>query len=134
MRRIVIDEGYYVSQWGYDFRSDYVKHTTIRKTFYFPRVSIIALIATGTPKIIMETKKLLQIESSKLFISTLVRSNLKYDVMGKSQKTTKKLVGDLFTKYPTDSGIIFCFSKNDCMNAKKVVGSNKGRSIRQLPM
>uniref|UniRef100_A0A0K0G2E4 DNA 3'-5' helicase n=1 Tax=Strongyloides venezuelensis TaxID=75913 RepID=A0A0K0G2E4_STRVS len=121
--RFVIDEAHCVSQWGHDFRPDYTKLNTLRDTFNSPHVPIMALTATATPKIVTDTKRLLGIDSSKLFISTFVRPNLKYDVVEKSSANTKKLLGDLFKKYPIGSGILFCFSKNDCSNAKELVES-----------
>uniref|UniRef100_A0A0N5B9P9 DNA 3'-5' helicase n=1 Tax=Strongyloides papillosus TaxID=174720 RepID=A0A0N5B9P9_STREA len=121
--RFVIDEAHCVSQWGHDFRPDYTKLNTLRDDFNNPRVPIMALTATATPKIVTDTKRLLGIDSSKLFISTFVRTNLKYEVVEKSSANTKKLLGDLFKKYPTGSGILFCFSKNDCSNAKELVES-----------
>uniref|UniRef100_A0A0N5BIG2 ATP-dependent DNA helicase n=1 Tax=Strongyloides papillosus TaxID=174720 RepID=A0A0N5BIG2_STREA len=123
LSRFVIDEVHCVSQWGHDFRPDYTKLKTLRETFDCPRVPIIALTATATPKIVTDTKRLLKIESSKLFISTFVRPNLKYDVIEKSLGNTKKLLEDLFKTYRTGSGIIFCFSKNDCTNAKNLIES-----------
>uniref|UniRef100_A0A913HEQ6 ATP-dependent DNA helicase n=1 Tax=Strongyloides stercoralis TaxID=6248 RepID=A0A913HEQ6_STRER len=121
--RFVIDEAHCVSQWGHDFRPDYVKLKTLRETFNIPLVPIMALTATATPKIVTDTKRLLGIELSKLFISTFVRPNLQYDVVEKSLPNTKKLLDNLFKKYPTGSGILFCFSKNDCNNAKELVES-----------
>uniref|UniRef100_A0A0K0F5E0 ATP-dependent DNA helicase n=1 Tax=Strongyloides venezuelensis TaxID=75913 RepID=A0A0K0F5E0_STRVS len=123
LSRFVIDEVHCVSQWGHDFRPDYTKLKTLRETFDYPRVPIIALTATATPKIVTDTKRLLKIESSKLFISTFVRPNLKYDVVDKSLGNTKKLLEGLFKTYRTGSGIVFCFSKNDCTNAKNLIES-----------
>ncbi|CEF66572.1 Bloom syndrome protein [Strongyloides ratti] len=119
--RFVIDEAHCVSQWGHDFRPDYTKLKTLRETFNCPPIPIMALTATATPKIVTDTKRLLGIESSKLFISTFVRPNLKYDVVEKSLSNTKKLLDSLFKKYPIGSGILFCFSKNDCKNVSQLV-------------
>ncbi|CEF64938.1 Bloom syndrome protein [Strongyloides ratti] len=123
LRRFVIDEAHCVSQWGHDFRPDYTKLNTLRELFDNPKIPIMALTATATPKIVTDTKRLLGINSSKLFISTFVRPNLKYDVVEKSAANKKKLLEDMFKKYPKGSGILFCFSKNDCDNAKKLVES-----------
>uniref|UniRef100_A0A0K0EA28 DNA 3'-5' helicase n=1 Tax=Strongyloides stercoralis TaxID=6248 RepID=A0A0K0EA28_STRER len=121
--RFVIDEAHCVSQWGHDFRPDYTKLNTLREKFNNPQVPIMALTATATPKIVTDTKRLLGIGSSKLFISTFVRPNLKYDVVEKSAANNKKLLEDLFKKYPNGSGVLFCFSKNDCESAKELVES-----------
>uniref|UniRef100_A0A0N4Z4D0 ATP-dependent DNA helicase n=1 Tax=Parastrongyloides trichosuri TaxID=131310 RepID=A0A0N4Z4D0_PARTI len=121
LRRFVIDEAHCVSQWGHDFRPDYAKLKTLRDNFNVPRVPIMALTATATPKIVTDTQRLLGMTTSKLFLSSFVRTNLKYDVVEKSAANTKKLIESVIKQYPVGSGVLFCFSKNDCSSTKKLL-------------
>ncbi|KAK9507480.1 hypothetical protein O3M35_007332 [Rhynocoris fuscipes] len=113
LSRFVIDECHCVSQWGHDFRPDYKKLKLLRKKF--PKVPIMALTATATPRVRSDILVQLDLHSPKWFLSSFDRPNLKYEVHKKSGKTALvEIIGLLKVKFPRDSGIIYCFSRNDC--------------------
>ncbi|CAD6193904.1 unnamed protein product [Caenorhabditis auriculariae] len=114
LARFVIDEAHCVSQWGHDFRPDYTKLKSLRSTYASPKVPIIALTATATPKIVTDTRDHIGIETSKLFISSFVRDNLKYDLLPKASRSVVKVVEKMKQLYPGKSGIIYCLSRKEC--------------------
>ncbi|CAB3396740.1 unnamed protein product [Caenorhabditis bovis] len=114
LARFVIDEAHCVSQWGHDFRPDYTKLQSLRERFRDPNVPIIALTATATPKIVTDARNHLGMENSKLFISSFVRDNLKYDLIPKASRSLVNVVEKMKQLYPGKSGIIYCLSRKEC--------------------
>ncbi|CAI5451678.1 unnamed protein product [Caenorhabditis angaria] len=114
LARFVIDEAHCVSQWGHDFRPDYTKLHTLRERYTNPKVPIVALTATATPKIVTDARNHLGMKDSKLFISSFVRDNLKYDLIPKASKSLINVVEKMKQLYPGKSGIIYCLSRKEC--------------------
>ncbi|CAL2035138.1 unnamed protein product [Caenorhabditis brenneri] len=114
LARFVIDEAHCVSQWGHDFRPDYTKLNTLREKYNNPPVPIIALTATATPKIVTDARDHLKMQDSKLFISSFVRDNLKYDLIPKAAKSLVNVVEKMKQLYPGKSGIVYCLSRKEC--------------------
>lgn len=127
LARFVIDEAHCVSQWGHDFRPDYTKLQSLRRIFMNPTVPIMALTATATPKIVTDTRDHLSIPNSKLFVSSFVRVNLKYDVIPKGPKSLVRVVEKMKELYPGKSGIVYCLSRKDCESVA-VALTNQGLS------
>ncbi|CAD5215694.1 unnamed protein product [Bursaphelenchus okinawaensis] len=111
LNRFVVDEAHCVSQWGHDFRTDYVKLSDYFKEF--GKVQVIGLTATATPNAVIDIRKVLRMSRSKLFISSFVRSNLIYDQVPKNPKSFQKVMALLKNKYPKQSGIVYCLSRKD---------------------
>uniref|UniRef100_A0A5S6R1X4 RecQ-like DNA helicase BLM n=1 Tax=Trichuris muris TaxID=70415 RepID=A0A5S6R1X4_TRIMR len=123
LTRFVIDEAHCVSQWGHDFRPDYKRMSMLRERF--PSVPLMALTATATPKIVVDTKNQLNMQSSKLFISSFVRSNLRYKVVEKEKKTLMTIVSMLKGIYQGSSGIIYCLSRKECEEVAVLLCSHR---------
>lgn len=75
---IVVDEAHCISQWGYDFRPDYLQIKEIRAIF--PGVPVIALTATATPSVSEDIMRQLGFKKDNLIVSGFERPNLSYSV------------------------------------------------------
>lgn len=75
---IAIDESHCVSQWGYDFRPSYLKIARLRDLL--PKVPVLALTATATPKVVEDIMERLEFREKNVFRKSFERKNLVYDV------------------------------------------------------
>jgi ATP-dependent DNA helicase RecQ len=103
-----IDEAHCVSQWGHDFRPDYVKLEQL--PVFFPHVPRIALTATADHETQKEIILRLKLEQAKQFICGFDRPNIRYQVQLK-QNPKQQLLQFIKQEYPNDSGIIYCMSR-----------------------
>lgn len=103
-----IDEAHCVSQWGHDFRPEYLQLSILSQKF--PEVPRIALTATADPVTRKEILKKLNLETAAQFISSFDRPNINYRVEIK-QNWKKQLLDFLNTEHPQDSGIVYCLTR-----------------------
>jgi len=106
-----IDEAHCVSQWGHDFRPEYLKiaHVTAR----FPKAPRLALTATAdkvTREVILEK---LALPRARQFISSFDRPNLSYSVQIKNNGT-KQLYAFMQTEHQQASGIVYTRTRKRC--------------------
>ncbi len=122
-----IDEAHCVSQWGHDFRPEYLQLSILQERF--PTVPRIALTATADELTREEMIKRLKLEDARVFISSFDRPNIRYTVVEK-QDARQQLLRFLREEHPGDAGIIYCLSR------KKVDATAhwlKGQGIVALP-
>ena len=104
---IAIDEAHCVSQWGHDFRTDYLDLHRLRK--HFPGVPRIALTATADQRTRQEIVERLQLTDAQQFISGFDRPNIRYSVQVKTD-ARRQLLQFLLT-HRDEAGIVYCMSR-----------------------
>lgn len=103
-----IDEAHCVSQWGHDFRPEYIQLSILHQQF--PRVPRIALTATADENTRNEIIQRLDLGSANLFISSFDRPNIRYRVRQKNN-ARQQLLQFINTEHANDAGIVYCLSR-----------------------
>lgn len=103
-----IDEAHCVSQWGHDFRADYLQLTLLHERF--PNVPRIALTATADERTRAEIIQRLDLAQAEQFIAGFDRPNIRYRIALKSNPRTQ-LLQFLKDEHARDSGIVYCLSR-----------------------
>ena len=104
---ITIDEAHCVSQWGHDFRPDYLEISSVRHLF--PKAVMLALTATATEHVRQDICKNLGMKNPKVFISSFNRENIYLEVQPK--RGAMETVINYIRRHAGDSGIIYCNSR-----------------------
>jgi ATP-dependent DNA helicase RecQ len=103
-----IDEAHCVSQWGHDFRPEYLQLSVLHERF--PDVPRIALTATADPHTRAEIVRGLALEGARLFISSFDRPNIRYTVVEKLDARAQVL-RFIREQHPGEAGIVYCLSR-----------------------
>ena len=103
-----IDEAHCVSQWGHDFRPEYLQLSQLAQLF--PGVPRIALTATADQRTQQEIVERLALTNPVEFIQGFDRPNIRYRI-GQKDSAKKQLLKFLKDEHPKDSGIVYCLSR-----------------------
>jgi ATP-dependent DNA helicase RecQ len=103
-----IDEAHCVSQWGHDFRPDYLGLSMIADRW--PGIPRIALTATATMETRQEIAERLRLTDARRFVASFDRPNIRYRIVAKDQPV-RQLVRLIRTEHPEDAGIVYCLSR-----------------------
>ncbi|MEU1756123.1 DNA helicase RecQ [Micromonospora matsumotoense] len=103
-----IDEAHCVSQWGHDFRPDYLALSMLHERW--PTVPRIALTATATSATRAEIATRLQLTEARHFVASFDRPNIQYRIVPKKEPR-KQLLALLRDEHPGDAGIVYCLSR-----------------------
>ncbi|GAA2421843.1 DNA helicase RecQ [Streptomyces glaucus] len=104
-----IDEAHCVSQWGHDFRPDYLALSLLGERW--PDVPRIALTATATHATHREITERLNMPDARHFVASFDRPNIQYRIVPKSDPR-KQLLAFLREEHAGDAGIVYCLSRN----------------------
>ena len=104
---ITIDEAHCVSEWGHDFRPDYMEIFSVRKLF--PKATMIALTATATEQVKKDIIKNLGLKKPEIFTTSFDRKNIFLEVQPK--KSGESQVIEFLKNHKDESGIIYCTSR-----------------------
>ncbi len=103
-----IDEAHCVSQWGHDFRPDYLELSVLHERW--PAVPRIAVTATATRQTLAEITSRLALESARHFVASFDRPNIRYRIEPKSSPR-RQLLSLLRHEHPGDAGIVYTLSR-----------------------
>ncbi len=104
-----IDEAHCVSQWGHDFRPEYIRLAVLAERF--PAVPRIALTATADALTRKEIIERLRLQDARVFISSFDRPNIRYRIAEKASPR-KQLLEFIESEHPGEAGIVYCLSRN----------------------
>lgn len=103
-----IDEAHCVSQWGHDFRPEYIQLSVLHERF--PKVPRIALTATADMDTRKEIIERLGLDTARVFVSSFDRPNIRYQIIDKTNSRTQ-LLSFIQAEHQGDAGIVYCLSR-----------------------
>ena len=104
-----IDEAHCVSQWGHDFRPDYIQLSVLHEQF--PDIPRIALTATADKRTRAEIKLRLALDNASEYISSFDRPNICYRITETQGNARSELLRFMQNEHENDSGIVYCLSR-----------------------
>ncbi|AOB30159.1 ATP-dependent DNA helicase RecQ [Bordetella sp. H567] len=103
-----IDEAHCVSQWGHDFRPEYMGLSLLHERW--PQVPRIALTATATAATRTEIAQRLALDEARHFVASFDRPNIRYRIVEKNE-VRKQLLDLIRSEHAGDSGVVYCLSR-----------------------
>ncbi|MFT2689849.1 DNA helicase RecQ [Clavibacter zhangzhiyongii] len=103
-----IDEAHCVSQWGHDFRKDYLALSMLQERW--PEVPRIALTATANEATHADITARLGLQDARHFVSSFDRPNIRYRIVPKAEPR-KQLIDLIRNEHAGDAGIVYCLSR-----------------------
>ncbi len=122
-----IDEAHCVSQWGHDFRPEYLKLNIIKQRF--PSIPQLALTATADELTREDILSRLELNQAKVFITGFDRPNINYEIVLKKSPVTQ-LIDFISANHPQDSGIVYCLSRK---RVEEVAESLRAKGFDAVP-
>jgi ATP-dependent DNA helicase RecQ len=104
-----IDEAHCVSQWGHDFREDYLQLNVLHERY--PQVPRIALTATADELTRADIIARLRLQDARVFVSSFDRPNIRYHIVEKDSSARTQLLRFIQDEHEGDAGIVYCQSR-----------------------
>jgi ATP-dependent DNA helicase RecQ len=122
-----IDEAHCVSQWGHDFRPEYIRLAVLAQRY--PGVPRIALTATADELTRKEIMARLHLQEARVFLSSFDRPNIRYRIAEK-HTARKQLLEFIRGEHDGESGIVYCLSRSTVEETATFLA---GQGINALP-
>src|SRR6202790_2096740 len=103
-----IDEAHCVSQWGHDFRPEYLQLSLLHERY--PQIPRIALTATADPQTRAEIIVRLGLADARVFVSSFDRPNIRYAIVDK-EDARAQLLRFIEEEHRGEAGIVYCLSR-----------------------
>jgi len=120
-----IDEAHCLSEWGHDFRPDYLILSQIRNQF--PGVPIAAFTATATNRVQQDIIQILQLENPFVVRASFDRKELYYQVVHKNDPLSQ--IYDFISEHPGESGIVYRTSRKEVEKTAEFLRRKKIKAI-----
>lgn len=124
---LAIDEAHCISQWGHDFRPEYLRLAELAR--HFPHAPRLALTATADETTQREILQRLDMPDARRFVSSFDRPNLRYRIEQYDGDTRKRLLSLIRQHHPGQTGVIYCLSRK---RVEAVAEWLQGRGIPAL--
>jgi ATP-dependent DNA helicase RecQ len=122
-----IDEAHCVSQWGHDFRRDYLQLSVLHERF--PGVPRIALTATADPQTRQEIIDRLALSDARVFVSSFDRPNIRYTIVDK-RDARAQLLRLIREEHANEAGIVYCLTRK---KVEETAAWLAAHDVRALP-
>ncbi|MEW8641099.1 MAG: DNA helicase RecQ [Candidatus Thiodiazotropha sp.] len=123
-----IDEAHCVSQWGHDFRPEYIQLSQLHERF--PETPRIALTATADAPTRREITQRLKLQQAAEFIASFDRPNIRYQITENDGNARERLLRFIREEHPGESGIVYCLSRK---RVEEIAAWLRSREIEALP-
>ncbi|GBE11497.1 ATP-dependent DNA helicase RecQ [bacterium BMS3Abin12] len=123
-----IDEAHCVSQWGHDFRPEYIRLSVLHERF--PGVPRIALTATADKATRREIAERLTLHEARVFVSGFDRPNIRYRITEGGASAREALLRFIRDEHGGEAGIVYCLSRR---RVEEIAAWLEAKGLTALP-